>query len=56
MKVFLGYVMLGVVLSILSIDLGSRYIKLALEEMGSGDRIVENEMTKRRTENYLSAC
>jgi hypothetical protein len=43
--------LVGVGLCLLGIDLGSRFIKIALEELGNGNRVIENEMSKRKTEN-----
>ncbi len=51
MKILAVLISAGVTLCLLSIDLGSRYIKFALEEVGQGDRVIENELSKRRTEN-----
>jgi hypothetical protein len=51
MKFFVVISLVGIGLCLLGIDLGSRYFKIALEELGNGDRVIENEMSKRKTEN-----
>ena len=56
MKLSFLLILLGVGLCLIGIDIGSKYIKIALEELGNGDRIIENEMSKRKTENSLSLC
>lgn len=46
---FIGLISVG--LCLLGIDIGTRYIKVAMEELGNGDRLIENEMSKRKTLN-----
>lgn len=45
MKLLNWILSIGVGLCLLSIDLGSWYIRLALEEIGFGDKLVENELS-----------
>ena len=45
MKLMAILVGAGTGLCLLGLDLGSRYIRLALEEIGQGDRLMENEMS-----------
>lgn len=56
MKIVVIATLIGVGLCLLGIDLGSKFIKIALEELGSGDRVIENEMSKRQTHNLISVC
>jgi hypothetical protein len=51
MKLITLISLVSVGLCLLGIDIGTRYIKVALEELGNGDKVVENEMSKRKTLN-----
>lgn len=56
MKSLLVLTIISVKLSLIGIDVGSKYIRVGLEENPQGDKIVENEISKRKTDNKIAIC
>jgi hypothetical protein len=45
MKLFTTGILIGISICLLGIDFGTKYIKIALEDLKNGDWVIENEMS-----------